>query len=291
MNSYLKVWQNYSEFSGRSSRMEYWMFNLIQMLIYGLGYALIFAMAISSYFILTSIIVFLLGIYAIAYIIPSLALSVRRLHDVGKSGWLILINLIPFVGVIILLVFLFSDGIWGDNQYGPNPKSNVNQGFNSPYNQQGYYHSHHYHPAASSDLSPQRKESIISSKSIQHKPHPQVNHSYENKLIFPITIYQQNGEFAGKTYHITGTIQGNHYEAILGWKTAHSNPDIAVNDSIVSRRHISLLIKDHQFFAQLLAAKNATFINNQRLEPGQYYPIYVGDLIYIGEVQFKVLAG
>jgi len=62
------------------------------------------------------------GIYALAMLIPTLAVSVRRLHDTGRSGWWILIVLIPFIGFIVMLVFMVLDGTPGQNQYGANPK-------------------------------------------------------------------------------------------------------------------------------------------------------------------------
>ncbi|HUF51616.1 MAG TPA: DUF805 domain-containing protein [Longimicrobiales bacterium] len=62
------------------------------------------------------------GIYALAVLIPGIAVSVRRLHDTGRSGWWLLIGLIPLIGAIVLLVFMLSDSAAGDNQWGPNPK-------------------------------------------------------------------------------------------------------------------------------------------------------------------------
>jgi uncharacterized membrane protein YhaH (DUF805 family) len=61
-------------------------------------------------------------LYYFFILIPSLAVFVRRLHDVGKSGWFILISLIPLVGAIWLLVLVLTDSDTGDNEYGPNPK-------------------------------------------------------------------------------------------------------------------------------------------------------------------------
>ena len=61
-------------------------------------------------------------VYVLGIIVPSLAVTVRRLHDTGKSGWMLLIGLIPLVGPIILLVSYFTDGDLGANQYGPSPK-------------------------------------------------------------------------------------------------------------------------------------------------------------------------
>jgi uncharacterized membrane protein YhaH (DUF805 family) len=62
------------------------------------------------------------GIYGLAVLIPTLAVTVRRLHDIDRSGWWILIGLVPLIGAIVLLVFALLEGTPGDNQYGPNPK-------------------------------------------------------------------------------------------------------------------------------------------------------------------------
>lgn len=66
----------------------------------------------------------LMVIYSLAMLIPSLAVVVRRLHDLGKSGWFYFIGLIPIVGSIILLIWFFTEGQRGSNEYGPDPKEN-----------------------------------------------------------------------------------------------------------------------------------------------------------------------
>lgn len=119
MEWYIKVLINYTNFDGRARRMEYWMFQLINLLIsialiligllFGLGFGM-FPFAFISI------------IYSIGIFIPSIAVTVRRLHDTGKSGWMLLIGFIPLIGSIILLVFLLSDSTYGKNQYGENPK-------------------------------------------------------------------------------------------------------------------------------------------------------------------------
>jgi len=112
----------YADFEGRARRSEYWYFALFYILIYfGIGIA---SGAISSIAEeLGVIILAITGIFILLMIIPNLALTVRRLHDTGKSGWFILIGIIPIVGSIILLVFLVSDSQPGTNMYGPNPKT------------------------------------------------------------------------------------------------------------------------------------------------------------------------
>lgn len=63
------------------------------------------------------------GLFSLALFIPSLAVAVRRLHDIGRSGWWLLIGLIPLVGAFVLLVFAVQDSQPGSNAYGPNPKT------------------------------------------------------------------------------------------------------------------------------------------------------------------------
>ena len=116
MNWYLKCLQQYGYLNGRARRSEYWYFSLFNFII---------AFAIG--FLLTPIlgptISIRIGyIYGFAVFIPSVAVGVRRLHDIGKSGWFILLSLIPLVGPIVLLIFYCMDSEPGENQWGPNPK-------------------------------------------------------------------------------------------------------------------------------------------------------------------------
>jgi len=112
--------RRYTDFSGRSRRKEYWMFVLgviIVALVIGFveGLLGIDGMVGGAYGPLSLLLV--LGV-----IIPGIAVQVRRFHDQGKSGWFVLLGLIPLVGGIILLVFMCLEGNQGPNQYGPDPK-------------------------------------------------------------------------------------------------------------------------------------------------------------------------
>ncbi len=119
MNWYLKVLNNYFGFSGRARRKEYWMFTLFSaifsMVALILDNVLETAMEDEGYGLF-----FIL--YSLAVFLPSCAVTVRRLHDVGRSGWMILISFICLIGLIWLLVLLIIDSNPGENQYGPNPK-------------------------------------------------------------------------------------------------------------------------------------------------------------------------
>ncbi len=116
---YLLVLKKYAVFSGRSSRKEYWYFVLFNVLI---GIVLMVADVMTGTFDSEAGIGLLSGIYTLAILIPSTAVSVRRLHDTDRSGWLFLIALIPLIGGIVLIVFWAQDSQPGENQYGSNPK-------------------------------------------------------------------------------------------------------------------------------------------------------------------------
>jgi len=123
MNWYLKVLQLYAEFNGRARREEFWMFSLFNVIIslitlfidnaLGLSFNYIGNELGAGYFYL---------LYQLIVFTPSLAVSVRRLHDIGKSGWMLLIILIPIIGPIWLLILCVQDSVSGKNEYGANPK-------------------------------------------------------------------------------------------------------------------------------------------------------------------------
>ena len=119
MHYYLKVLQNYINFSGRAQRAEYWYFYLFNTLI-AVGVILI-DISIGTYNADAGT-GLLHSMYVLCILLPSIAVAVRRLHDIGKSGWMLLILLIPLIGFIWLIILLVKDSEPGDNQYGPNPK-------------------------------------------------------------------------------------------------------------------------------------------------------------------------
>ena len=119
MHWYIEVLRKYTVFEGRARRKEYWIFALIS------AFILIFLSLIDE---LTGWKVWedegvLSLVYSIAVFVPTLAVVIRRLHDTDRSGWWILIALIPLVGAIVLLVFLILKGNEGDNRFGPDPKA------------------------------------------------------------------------------------------------------------------------------------------------------------------------
>lgn len=115
------VLKNYANFEGRNRRTPYWMFFLANLCV-NLTVAVIFWLLAATKLRGVAIIFFFLSLaYAIVMLIPGLAATVRRLHDIGKSGWFILISIVPLVGGIILLIFLLQKSDPGPNKYGPEP--------------------------------------------------------------------------------------------------------------------------------------------------------------------------
>jgi uncharacterized membrane protein YhaH (DUF805 family) len=116
---FLEALGKYAVFAGRSRRSEYWYFVLFSCLI---------AIALAAAGLLVAKVTggpptlaeYLVDFFSLLVLIPSLAVSVRRLHDVGMSGWWVLLNLVPF-GSLVVMGFSLQDSQSGDNKYGPNP--------------------------------------------------------------------------------------------------------------------------------------------------------------------------
>lgn len=113
MNYYLDVLKKYVVFEGRARRKEYWMFLLFNLIILGIIYVL-------DYILGTAVLEYL---YGLAVFLPSLAVQVRRLHDINKRWYWIFIVLIPLVGEIWMIVLMATEGTKGDNEFGPDPKA------------------------------------------------------------------------------------------------------------------------------------------------------------------------
>jgi uncharacterized membrane protein YhaH (DUF805 family) len=119
MNWYLEVLRKYAVFTGRARRKEYWYYFLINFLF-------VTALLLIDQFAGTldpeAGVGLFSGIYMLAVLVPGLAVAVRRLHDSDRTGWWVLLALIPIIGPIVLIFLLIQDSTPGDNRFGPNPK-------------------------------------------------------------------------------------------------------------------------------------------------------------------------
>lgn len=114
MKWYFKALKQYTDFSGRSQRAEFWYFALF----FIIGWILVFVLEINTGLIGLNI------LFSLAHIVPAFALFIRRLHDIGKSGWWVLITFIPLIGTIAMTIIGLIDSV-EDNKYGQNPKKNM----------------------------------------------------------------------------------------------------------------------------------------------------------------------
>jgi uncharacterized membrane protein YhaH (DUF805 family) len=119
----------YATFEGRARRKEYWY------------YVLFYCLALITLLLVDDVtgtlsekagIGLLSGLFALGTLVPSLAVTVRRLHDTNRTGWWVLIGIIPLIGDIVLLVFTVQDSQPGGNRFGPNPKGVLGPGTPSP---------------------------------------------------------------------------------------------------------------------------------------------------------------
>ncbi len=109
LESIQTCYKKFFDFSGRASKSEYWWFQLFNIIIYALS------------LIFQSDLALLFSILIIVNLIPIYAVGVRRIHDSNKSGWFVLLSLIPIIGLYVL-VLLIQDGTKGKNRFGPKPK-------------------------------------------------------------------------------------------------------------------------------------------------------------------------
>ncbi|MCO5118136.1 MAG: DUF805 domain-containing protein [Burkholderiaceae bacterium] len=118
MEWFMKALRQYAVFTGRARRKEYWFFVLFYILIaIGLGFIdSMLGLGSEEYGLLS-------GLFGLAMLLPALGVAVRRMHDTGRSGWWVLVSLIPFIGWLIFIWFATRDGEPGPNAYGPDPKT------------------------------------------------------------------------------------------------------------------------------------------------------------------------
>ena len=121
--------KKYATFEGRARRSEYWYF----VLFYFLAIVVLAIVDVTVGTYNEEVGVGLLsGLFGLATIVPSLAVTVRRLHDTDRSGWWVLLELVPFIGWLVVLVFTVLDSQPGANRFGPNPKGVLGPGTPSP---------------------------------------------------------------------------------------------------------------------------------------------------------------
>lgn len=121
MSSMFLPFKRFADFQGRSGRKEYWMFYLMLCLVTCVGYLGLLAGASMESNAVTFLFTAVLTVFMLAVLVPQISVTIRRLHDIDKSGWFLLVALIPFVGGLILLALTLMPGTAGPNRFGAAP--------------------------------------------------------------------------------------------------------------------------------------------------------------------------
>ncbi len=113
-------YKRYADFTGRSRRAEYWLFTLLYVLVYLA--CVVVVMTFGERSIAALLMAVVLSIFVLGSFVPALAVSFRRLHDINRTAWWMLIAFLPIIGGFVLLIFDIQDGTRGDNRFGADPK-------------------------------------------------------------------------------------------------------------------------------------------------------------------------
>lgn len=114
--------RRFAEFTGRSSRQEFWMFQLVYLALFAGSVVIVAAdTKYGQVGTLGNLTILLSVLAALGLAVPLIAVEVRRFHDQDRSGWFALLNLIPYLGPVIVLAFMLVEGTKGENQFGPDP--------------------------------------------------------------------------------------------------------------------------------------------------------------------------
>lgn len=122
MQYFVKCLENYANFKGRATRKEYWMYYLFYTILYLVVWSIDAAGMVMENKAMSLVGSALIFLFTLGLLVPTWAVCIRRLHDVGKSGWYILVNLIPIIGCIWFFILMCTDSQSGTNKYGDNPK-------------------------------------------------------------------------------------------------------------------------------------------------------------------------
>lgn len=246
MEWYFKVvGSNYANFSGRATRKEYWMFSLFDI-----------AIMIFLYLIDTSSVIY--SIYILATIIPRYAVLVRRLHDINKSGWMILIGIIPLIGWIIIIIFTCLESYPEKNEYGENFESVKNQ-------------------ELIKNIAHLIKEDEIQDEKISNPKVPKIKtipKTFDNELE-SINLTISSGKRSGSFYTV-------HSHTRIG--RAPDN-DIVFTENTVSSYHAEIKIKDNMFVIIDLNSTNGTKVDGNKIKEEI---IKSGSTLRIGEINLVV---
>lgn len=269
-------------FEGRASRSEYWWFALFCLLVFIPMIIVGFILASKGY----GGFAFLLSIVLYGWILlAGLSVFVRRMHDIGRSGWWYWISIIPFVGTVVLLIFTLTGSEPGENQYGPNPNDEAgNRRGSSPRSSGRSLHEEHRAPQNNAKPAYSNRSAETGEAQPQPSSFGTANSGEETQMM--------SSGVSGKPSHLV--CDGVDYLLseginIVGRKSESSKATVQIvtDDRYMSRRHSSIKLSTMPDGSQKALISNAenknrTFINGQELSGNDVLTLSDGDEIKMG---------
>ena len=263
---------NYSNFSGRARRSEYWMAYLFTGLV-STGLSLIHPI--------------LGSIWALVIAVPSIAICIRRLHDIGKSGWWYLMICVPLVGQILYLIWVCTDSK-EENQWGPNPKYRVNRGTvaEAVVAQPAFepVHGPVVLPPAGGAIKP-----MTGPENFPMTTAPTSSHAFSDTPAIPKPAVPTVPAFSVTLILCTGPAAGNQFTFQSGQKVVLGRAQPGTHNAVLARydrvsgTHCRLDVTGSGLTVTDLGSTNGTIVNGQRLTPQVGIPVPHGGVIFLAD--------
>ena len=258
MNWYFEALRKYAEFNGRARRKEFWFFFLINTLI---SWGLFAVDYLAHIFVLNPI-------YGLVMLLPGLGVTVRRLHDTDRSGWWILISLVPVIGGIVLIVLLAQEGGRGSNRFGTNPKAVE------------------LSPVIDIWASDAKGETgaFIEAQVRRQQDSDVTRHSKERS--WTLSGFDSDG----RTVHFKIAESDLRHASdgiVLGRSRGVAH--LVIGDDTVSRSHARLLLKDGQLYIEDLGSANGTAVDGRWINDASTLTLVRDNAqLTIGEIELSV---
>ena len=259
------VTHHYADFSGRARRREYWLFVLCSSVIQVVALIADFILATPTLQAGWVSYGLLYLLCALTLFLPSWAVAVRRMHDVGKSGWFFAVSLIPVAGFIWILVLLCTDSQRGTNAYGPNPKEAPARAARAD--------------AGIHRQAPRTADSGSGTFVAESRPSP-VPPGRAGYI-----VHGRTGDGSPVHFEVSGNFLA-HEGGVIG--RSRQGATLVVEDPTLSRRHARLLGGQDSIYIEDLGSTNGTKVNGVPLRPHSRAAVGPGDTIDLGAVRVRV---
>ncbi len=248
--------RKYAVFDGRASRREFWLFALLNAMVFTIIFitGIIAAAATNGDNASIGICILAYIAWAFATFIPNLAVTIRRLHDIDKPGAYILCGFIPIVGGIILLIFYFTPGTIGSNRYGEDPRTDGPTFHQTPH--------------------------FVQDQTWVDRGNDRLSHGGGVR----ISGFDESGHVIRASFR-PDDADLRARGATIG---RHPGCEMVISDSTVSKTHAKIVVRAGEIHVEDLQSQNGTLINGKDIAPGVPHRLSPGDRLEVGNVELSV---